>query len=195
LQPSPRWRLASLEHKPLAAGWTFDALKVDCSQVSTLKEASWDRGISGQHTRLLATKFPFARSESRRTPISALGLFLVFRWFGRSIANSHGGHLWQVPMWRRHNFSFHFADRDAVVIASGYLVLGAGHTRLWLVDRCEYRVGIFPKFKEFFVRFAGGCVVAHQSLCPTELKPGQWAGDKFPALTGVVDQLLELARC
>ncbi len=42
-------------------------------------------------------------------------------------------------------------------------------------------VGIFPNAKEFFVRFAGGCVVAHQSLCPTELKPGQWAGYKFPA--------------
>jgi hypothetical protein len=42
-------------------------------------------------------------------------------------------------------------------------------------------VGVFPNAKEFFVRFAGGCVVAHQSLCPTELKPGQWAGYKFPA--------------
>jgi len=36
-------------------------------------------------------------------------------------------------------------------------------------------VGVFPNAKEFFVRFARGCVVAHQSLCSTELKPGQWA--------------------
>ena len=119
-------------------------LDIRCAQSRSFSglhpsKRSWDRGISGQYTRLLATKFPFARSESRRTPISALGLFLVFRWVGRSIGNSHGGHLWQVPMWRRRNFSFHFADRGAVVIASGYLVLGAGHTRFWLVDRCEYR--------------------------------------------------------
>jgi hypothetical protein len=37
------------------------------------KEAIWDWGISGQDTRLFATKLPFARSESRRTPVSALG--------------------------------------------------------------------------------------------------------------------------
>jgi hypothetical protein len=56
-------------------------------------------------------------------------------------------------------------------------------------------VGVFPNAKEFFVRFVGGCVVAHQSLCPAELKPGQWADDKIPAQTGVIDQLLELTRC
>src|ERR1700684_48686 len=55
-------------------------------------------------------------------------------------------------------------------------------------------VGIFPNTKEFFIGFAGGCVIAHPSLCPTELKPGQWAGYKVPAQTGIVDQLLELAR-
>ena len=56
-------------------------------------------------------------------------------------------------------------------------------------------VGVFPKFKEFFVRFAGGCAVAHHLLRSAELGTGQWAGDKFPAQTGIVDQLLELARC
>src|ERR1035437_5237246 len=35
MQPSDRWRLASAEDKPLAARWTFDALKVDRSRVST----------------------------------------------------------------------------------------------------------------------------------------------------------------
>jgi hypothetical protein len=35
-------------------------------------------------------------------------------------------------------------------------------------------VGIFPNAEEFFVGFAGVCVIAHQPLCPTELKPGQW---------------------
>jgi hypothetical protein len=54
--------------------------------------------------------------------------------------------------------------------------------------------GIFPTGKEFFVGFAGRCLIAHQPLCPTELKPGQWAGYEFPAQTGIVDQLLELAR-
>ena len=55
-------------------------------------------------------------------------------------------------------------------------------------------IGIFPSAKEFFVRFAGGCVVAHQFLCPTELKPGQWADDMSDAETRIVDQLLELNR-
>src|ERR1700733_4286126 len=56
-------------------------------------------------------------------------------------------------------------------------------------------VGIFPNVKEFFVGFAGGCLIAHQSLCPTELKPGQRTRDVAPAQTRIVDQLLELARC
>jgi hypothetical protein len=56
-------------------------------------------------------------------------------------------------------------------------------------------VGIFPKGKEFFVRFACGCVIADQFLCPGELEPSQWAGDIFQAQTGIVDQFLELARC
>ena len=56
-------------------------------------------------------------------------------------------------------------------------------------------VGVFPNAKEFFVRFAGGCVVAHHSLRTAELKPGQRAGYEFRAQTGIVDKLLELARC
>jgi hypothetical protein len=55
-------------------------------------------------------------------------------------------------------------------------------------------IGILPNIKEFVVGFAGGCVVAQQSLCSTELKPCQWAADIFPAQSGIVDQLLELAR-
>lgn len=55
-------------------------------------------------------------------------------------------------------------------------------------------VGVFPNAKEFFIRFAGGCVVAHQSPCPTELKPGQGSDDMSHAKTGIVDELLELRR-
>src|ERR1700735_485530 len=55
-------------------------------------------------------------------------------------------------------------------------------------------VGIFPNSQKFFVGFSGGCVITHQSLCPAELKPRQWAGYKFPAQTWIVDQLLELGR-
>ena len=56
-------------------------------------------------------------------------------------------------------------------------------------------VSVFANVKEFFVRSADRCVIAHQSLCPTELKPGQRAGDIFPAQSGIVDQSLELTRC
>jgi hypothetical protein len=46
-------------------------------------------------------------------------------------------------------------------------------------------VNVFPNAKEFFVRFAGGHVVAHQSLCSTELKTCQWTGSLPPAQTGI----------
>ena len=75
------------------------------------------------------------------------------------------------------------------------MLLELGVLGLGLLIDGKIGVGVFPNAKEFFVRFAGGCVVAHQSLRPTELKPGQWAGDIFPAQTGIVDQLLEFARC
>lgn len=45
------------------------------------------------------------------------------------------------------------------------------------VDR-NIGVGVFPNVKEFVVRRAGGCVVAHRSLRSTELKPLQRAGFK-----------------
>src|SRR5580704_5136118 len=90
----------------------------------------------------------------------------------------------------RCNLSFRVAHQGSVVIAFFELrVLGFGLS----IDQ-DIRIGIFPKVEECFVGFAGGCVIAHQSLCPTELKPGQWTGDKPPAQTGIVDQLLELAR-
>ena len=56
-------------------------------------------------------------------------------------------------------------------------------------------VGVFPDGEELFVGFASGCVIAHQMLCPAELKPGQRAGDVSQAQTGILDQFLELARC
>ena len=55
-------------------------------------------------------------------------------------------------------------------------------------------VGVFPNAKEFFVRFAGGCVVAHHLLRAAELEPGQGSDDMSHAKTGIVDQLLELSR-
>ena len=71
------------------------------------------------------------------------------------------------------------------------MFLGLGVLGFGLSIEGKIRVGIFLNGEEFFVRFSDGCVVAHQSLCPTELEPGQWAGDKFPAQTGIVNQLLE----
>ena len=55
-------------------------------------------------------------------------------------------------------------------------------------------VGVFPNAKEFFVRFAGGCVVAHHLLRAAELEPGQGSADMSHAKTGIVDQRLELSR-
>ena len=69
-------------------------------------------------------------------------------------------------------------------------VLGFGLSIDWNIG-----VGIFPNFKEFFVGFAGGYVIVHQSLCPAELKPGQWASDIVRAQPGIVDQFFELGRC
>jgi hypothetical protein len=53
-------------------------------------------------------------------------------------------------------------------------------------------VGIFPNVEEFFVRFAGGRVVAHHLLRAAELGPGHGSDDMSHAKTGIVDQLLEL---
>src|ERR1700684_4573979 len=55
-------------------------------------------------------------------------------------------------------------------------------------------VGIFPKAKEFFVRFASGCFIAHHLLRAAALEPGQWADDMPHAKTGIVNQLLKRSR-
>src|SRR6267142_3603119 len=68
-------------------------------------------------------------------------------------------------------------------------VLGFGLTVDWKI--C---VGVFPNAKEFFVRFTGGCVVAHHLLRAAELEPGQGSNDMSHAKTGIVDQLSELSR-
>jgi hypothetical protein len=85
-------------------------------------------------------------------------------------------------------------NQAVVVITFAHLLFELGVLGLRFSIDGNIGVGIFPKVQEFFVRFAGGCVIAHQFLCPAELKPGQWAGDIFPAQTRVVDQFLELAR-
>jgi hypothetical protein len=82
--------------------------------------------------------------------------------------------------WRGRNFSFHPADPSHGAIALACLDFLAGRTRFGLsIDR-KIGVGIFPNVEGFFVGFADGCVIAHQFLCPAELKPGRRAGDRCP---------------
>src|SRR4029077_17934343 len=73
----------------------------------------------------------------------------------------------------------------------GRLVSELGVLGFGLSVNRKIAVGVFPNGKEFFVGFAGGSVIAHESLCPTELKPGQWASDICPGQTRIVNQLLE----
>jgi hypothetical protein len=57
--------------------------------------------------------------------------------------------------------SSHFAGRGAVVTASVYLCLELGVLGFGLPIDGKIGTGVLPNVKEFFLRFAGGCVVAH----------------------------------
>ena len=77
----------------------------------------------------------FSAFFSTKPQGSGMGLAI-----SRSIVESHGGQLWaSANIGRGTIFHFTLADRGAAVIASGYLVFGAGRTQLWLVDRREDR--------------------------------------------------------
>ena len=79
-------------------------------------------------------------------------------------------------------------------MASDYLFLQLGVFGFGLSIDGKIGIGIFPNVKEFFVRFAGGCVVAHHLLRAAQLEPGQGSDDMSHAKTRIVDQLLELSR-
>ncbi len=77
------------------------------------------------------------------------------------------GELWGEDV-EESGLTGHYNNKSAwhiCQISVQFRVLGFG-----LVIDGKIGIGVFPNAKEFFVRFAGGSVVAHQSLCATELR-------------------------
>jgi Histidine kinase-, DNA gyrase B-, and HSP90-like ATPase len=105
-----------------------------------------------------------------------------------------------VPLWSRMAGSCGQAPtvEGAQLFISPYRSRSRSH-HLWLLRFLELGVlgfglsidgkigvGAFPNAKEFFVRFTGGCVVAHHLLRAAELEPGQGSDDMSHAKTGIV---------
>jgi hypothetical protein len=55
-------------------------------------------------------------------------------------------------------------------------------------------IGIFPNFKEFFVRLPCGGFIAHHLLRAAKLQPSQGSSDMSNRKAAIVNHLLELSR-